>query len=45
MSQPETEVAARFSAREADAADMRAIEEFLDEAMITEVLNVVKSGK
>jgi RIO kinase 1 len=45
LSQPDTEVAARFSAREADAADMRAIEEFLDEAMITEVLNVVKSGK
>ena len=45
MSHLETEVAARFAARETDAADMRAIEEFLDEAMITEVLNVVKSGK
>lgn len=45
MSQPETEPAARFSNRETDAADMRAIQEFLDEALITEVLNVVKSGK
>ena len=43
LSQPETE--ARFAAREADAADMRAIQEFLDEALVTEVLNVVKSGK
>ena len=41
----EPETASRFSARESDAADIRAIEEFLDEAMITEVLNVVKSGK
>lgn len=45
MSQPESEVPARFASREADAADMRAIQEFLDEALITEVLNVVKSGK
>lgn len=37
--------AGRFSDRESDASDMRAIQEFLDEAMITEVLNVVKSGK
>ena len=43
MSQPEP--AGRFASREADAADMRAIEEFLDEALITEVLNVIKSGK
>ncbi len=43
MSQPE--VPARFASREADAADMRAIQEFLDEALITEVLNVIKSGK
>jgi len=45
LSQPELETPARFAARESDAADMRAIEEFFDEAMITEVLNVVKSGK
>jgi RIO kinase 1 len=45
LSYPEAETAARFAARETDAADMRAIQEFLDEAMITEVLNVVKSGK
>ena len=35
----------RFAARESDAADMRALQEFLDEALITEVLNVLKSGK
>lgn len=45
MSQPEIEVAERFASRETDAADMRAIQEFLDEALIVEVLNVVKSGK
>ncbi|MEO8541711.1 MAG: RIO1 family regulatory kinase/ATPase [bacterium] len=43
MSQPE--LPARFAVRESDAADMRAIQEFLDEALITEVLNVIKSGK
>ncbi len=43
MSQPEPPE--RFASREADAADMRAIQEFLDEAQITEVLNVIKSGK
>ncbi|MCZ7577479.1 MAG: hypothetical protein M5U18_10740 [Dehalococcoidia bacterium] len=41
----EENASTRFSNRESDAADMRAIQEFLDEAMITEVLNVVKSGK
>jgi RIO kinase 1 len=45
LSNPEQETATRFASRETDAADMRAIEEFLDEAMVTEVLNVVKSGK
>lgn len=45
LSQPETDAAERFSSRETDAADMRAIQEFLDEGLITEVLNVVKSGK
>lgn len=45
MSQPETEGPARFASRETDAADMRALEEFASEAQITEVLNVVKSGK
>lgn len=45
LSQPETEAADRFSSREADAADMRAIQEFVDEGLITEILNVVKSGK
>lgn len=43
MSEPET--ASRFASRESDAADMRAIEEFLDEALITEVLSVIRSGK
>ncbi|MBK9612711.1 hypothetical protein [Candidatus Amarobacter glycogenicus] len=43
MSQPESE--ARFASRETDAADMRAIQEFLDEALVSEVLNVIKSGK
>ena len=43
MSHPEP--AARFASRETDAADMRALEEFISEAQITEVLNVVKSGK
>lgn len=43
MSEPET--AGRFASRESDAADMRSIEEFLDEALITEVLNVIRSGK
>lgn len=41
----EENASTRFSDRESDASDMRAIQEFLDEAMITEVLNVVKSGK
>ncbi|MCL4241121.1 MAG: hypothetical protein KJ048_07180 [Dehalococcoidia bacterium] len=41
----EENASTRFSNRESDAADMRAIQEFLDEAMITEVLNVLKSGK
>ncbi len=45
LSQPETDVAGRFASRETDAADMRALEEFIGEAQITEVLNVVKSGK
>ncbi|MGE3073207.1 MAG: RIO1 family regulatory kinase/ATPase [Dehalococcoidia bacterium] len=45
MSDPESDAAARFSSRETDAADMRAIQEFLDEGLITEVLNVAKSGK
>ena len=45
MSQPEVQVPERFANRETDAADMRAIQEFLDEALITEVLNVLKSGK
>jgi RIO kinase 1 len=45
LSQPETETADRFASREADAADMRALDEFIGEAQITEVLNVVKSGK
>ncbi len=43
MSQPD--VPARFANRESDAADMRAIQEFIDEALIIEVLNVIKSGK
>jgi RIO kinase 1 len=43
LSQPESE--ARFASRETDAADMRAIQEFLDEALVSEVLNVIKSGK
>lgn len=43
MSEPGT--ADRFASRESDAADMRAIAEFLDEALITEVLNVIRSGK
>lgn len=41
----EEPAAAPFGDRESDASDMRAIQEFLDEAMITQVLNVVKSGK
>ena len=45
LTQPEAATAERFANRETDAADMRAIQEFLDEALITEVLNVVKSGK
>ena len=45
LSQPEAEPALRFASREADAADMRALDEFIGEAQITEVLNVVKSGK
>ena len=45
MSQPEPDAPARFANREVDAADMRALEEFIAEAQITEVLNVVKSGK
>ncbi len=45
MSEIESEAPERFSSRETDRADMRAIEEFLDEALITEVLNVVRSGK
>lgn len=45
MSQPDFEAPARFASRESDAADMRALEEFIGEAQITEVLNVVKSGK
>lgn len=43
MSEPGT--ASRFASRESDVADMRAIEEFLDEALITGVLNVIRSGK
>ncbi len=35
----------RFANRESDRSDMSAIQEFLDAALITEVLNVVKSGK
>ncbi|MEP6872104.1 MAG: RIO1 family regulatory kinase/ATPase [Anaerolineaceae bacterium] len=35
----------RFANRESDRSDMAAIQEFLDAALITEVLNVVKSGK
>jgi len=45
LSSSEADVSARFASREADASDLRAIQEFLDEALITEVLNVVKSGK
>jgi RIO kinase 1 len=36
---------AAFTARQSDAADMAAIQEFIDEAMVSRVLNVVKSGK
>ena len=35
----------RFANRESDRSDMAAVQEFLDEALITQVLNVVKSGK
>ena len=35
----------RFTNRESDRSDMAAIQEFLDAALITEVLNVVESGK
>ncbi len=45
LSEFETEVTERFSSRESDRADMRAIQEFLDEALVTEILNVVRSGK
>jgi RIO kinase 1 len=43
--QSENEAPARFTSRESDASDLRAIQEFLDEALITEVLEVMKSGK
>jgi RIO kinase 1 len=35
----------RFASRESDRSDLLAIQEFIDESYITEVLNVVKSGK
>ncbi len=36
---------AAFSSRETDLADMAAIQEFIDEALVVDVLNVIKSGK
>jgi RIO kinase 1 len=36
---------AAFTQRESDLADMAAIQEFIDEGLVTEVLNVIKSGK
>ena len=35
----------RFAGRESDRSDLLAIQEFIDESYISEVLNVVKSGK
>ncbi|MGI8424388.1 MAG: RIO1 family regulatory kinase/ATPase [Chloroflexota bacterium] len=35
----------RFRNRQSDASDMEAMQEFIDEAVVTEVLNVIKSGK
>ncbi|MBI5947807.1 MAG: hypothetical protein HY875_06700 [Chloroflexi bacterium] len=43
-SPPGTEPAP-FASRNSDLSDMEAIQEFIDEAVVTEVLNVVKSGK
>jgi RIO kinase 1 len=42
---PTNEKPAAFTSRETDLADMAAIQEFIDEALVLEVLNVVKSGK
>ncbi|MEX0781792.1 MAG: RIO1 family regulatory kinase/ATPase [Dehalococcoidia bacterium] len=39
------EKAAAFTSRNTDLADMAAIQEFIDEALVLEVLNVIKSGK
>lgn len=41
----EDEELSRFGSRESDRSDVAAIQEFIDESYITEVLNVVKSGK
>jgi RIO kinase 1 len=35
----------RFMSRNSDIADMQAIQEFIDEGLVREVLNVIKSGK
>jgi RIO kinase 1 len=42
---PTNEKAAAFTSRNTDLADMAAIQEFIDEALVLEVLNVIKSGK
>lgn len=42
---PTHEKAAAFTSRNTDLADMAAIQEFIDEALVLEVLNVIKSGK
>ncbi len=36
---------AAFTSRNTDLADMAAIQEFIDEGLVSEVLNVIKSGK
>lgn len=44
-SPPVEESTARFASRNSDIADMAAIQEFIDEGLVHEVLEVIKSGK
>jgi len=42
---PAEESAQRFMSRQSDASDVVAIQEFVDEGLVGEILNVIKSGK